>query len=163
MSRGRQDQNDDRDEAFQGGQGNMPMSNPLDSLFGNRMSMAAGVTEMSSSDPAELVNKLLERILVAEPEGGGSEIRLMLSDDILPGTEIRLLRGIDGSLSVNLITDNATSFQTLVSAQDSLRRQLESMEKDVRVEVNAETGESGSENGDTRQRSRGLLYEDGQA
>ncbi len=157
------DQDNEDMNAFSGaGQGNMPMSSPLDGLFANRMGAMSEMTEMSSPDSTELANKLLERILVAEPESGGSEIRLMLNDDVLPGTEIRLLRGVDGFLSVSLVTDNATSFQTLVAAQDSLRRQLEGMEKNVHVEVTSETAGSGAEHNDTRQRSRGLLYEEGQ-
>lgn len=158
---GRHDEQD-MDMSQWSAQRNMPMSNPLDSLFGNRMPTmpeAAGTT----SDSAELVNRLLERILVAEPKGGGSEIRLMLNDDVLPGTEVHLLRSADGSLAVKLVTDNASSFQTLVAAQDRLREQLEGMEKDVRVEVMSETSGNDAEHGDMRQRSRGLPYEDGQA
>lgn len=159
---GEQDKNDSsRDSPT----GNMPMSNPLDSLFGGRMTAVTEVAKPSSMpSSSELVDKLLDRILVAEPKNGGSEVRLLLNDDILPGTEVRLLRGADGMLSISLVTDNASSFQTLVAAQDALRRQLEKMEgQDVRVDVNSES--SGNESGanDTRQRSRGLPYEDEQA
>ena len=98
---GRHDEQD-MDMSQWSAQRNMPMSTPLDSLFGNRMPTmpeAAG----TASDSAELVNRLLERILVAEPKGGGSEIRLMLNDDVLPGTEVHLLRSADGSLAVKLV------------------------------------------------------------
>ena len=142
-------------------QGGMAMRSPLDGLFGR---MTAVVEAAPVTDPAALADRLLERILVAEPQGGGSEIRLMLGDDVLPGTEIRLLRGADGALSVSLVTENATAFQTLVAAQDSLRRRLEGLEgQEVRVEVTSGTDRNEAEDGDARRRSRGLPYEDGQA
>ena len=103
-----------------------------------------------------LAEKLVERILVSGPDGG-HEIRLTLGKDVLPGTEIRLQRGSDGVLSVQLATDNAASFQTLVGAQESLKARLGSFEKDVRVEVISERGGAEAESGDGRRQSRGSM------
>ena len=63
-----------------------------------------------------------------------------------------------GMLSVTLSSSDASSFQTLVSAQDSLKSMLESLEKgNVRVEV---TRDSGREDNDSGRRSRTYMTED---
>lgn len=131
------------------------MAGPLDTLFAGRMAQAeAAAPSGDAPDLGALAEKLVERILVSGPDGG-HEIRLTLGKDILPGTEIRLQRGIDGMLSVRLATDNAASFQTLVGAQESLKARLEPFEKDVRVEVVSEGDGAEAENGDGRRQSRG--------
>lgn len=132
------------------------MTGPLDTLFAGRMAQAAETAAPPGDAPdlGALAEKLVERILVSEPSGG-SEIRLMLGKDVLPGTEIRLQRGSDGLLSVLVTADNAASFQTLVGAQESLKARLESFERNVRVEVVSERGGADAEDGDTRRRSRG--------
>ena len=131
------------------------MAGPLDTLFAGRMAQAeAAAPSGDAPDLGALAEKLVERILVSGPDGG-HEIRLTLGKDILPGTEIRLQRGIAGMLSVRLATDNAASFQTLVGAQESLKARLEPFEKDVRVEVVSEGDGAEAENGDGRRQSRG--------
>ena len=132
------------------------MTNPLESLFAGRMGQPAS----DGPDLGALAEKLVERILVSDPVEGRSEIRLMLGKDVLPGTEIRLLRGSDGLLSVRLETDDAASFQTLVGAREALKTQLERFEKNgVRVEVVSERDGADAEDGDARRRSRGLFIE----
>ena len=132
------------------------MTGPLDALFSGRMTQAAETAAPPGDVPdmGALAEKLVERILVSEPSEG-HEIRLILGKDVLPGTEIRLQRGSDGLLSVRMATDDAASFQTLVGAQESLKARLESLERNVRVEVVSERGGADAENGDTRRRSRG--------
>lgn len=133
------------------------MSSPLDTLFAGRMEAPPDST--GSAPPADLeglAEKLVDRILVSQPGEGAAEVRIRLGGDILPGTEITLRRGADGLLAVRLATTDAASFQTLVSAQDSLRARLEAMEKDVRVDVVSERGGSEAENNDARRESRGL-------
>lgn len=132
------------------------MTGPLDTLFNGRMTQAAETAAPSGDTPdmGALAEKLVERILVSEPSEG-SEIRLILGKDVLPGTEIRLQRGSDGLLSVRMTTNDAASFQTLVGAQESLKARLESLERNVRVEVASERGGADAESGDSRRRSRG--------
>lgn len=132
------------------------MTGPLDTLFAGRMTQASETAAPSGDvpDPGALAEKLVERILVSEPSEG-SEIRLVLGKDVLPGTEIRLQRGSDGLLSVWMATGDAASFQTLVGAQGALKTRLEALERNVRVEVVSERGGADAESGDTRQRSRG--------
>ena len=61
-------------------------------------------------------------------------------------------------LSVMLSSSDASSFQTLVSAQDSLKSMLEKLEgSSVRVEV---TKDSGREDNDSGRRSRTYMTED---
>jgi type III secretion system needle length determinant len=137
--------------------GQMP-SLPLDALFSGRM-VSPAPPEVRPDGPmpsGELVESLVERILVGQNADGGQEVRLRLGSDTLPGTEIRLTKNADGTLQVVLATDNASSFQTLVAAQHDLKARLERLDCPVRVDV---TSESGSEDNDSRRRSRGLVPE----
>lgn len=138
------------------------MTSPLESLFSGRMEQmtpapaeaAAPASPMEHGD----LEQLVERILVATPEGGGNEVRLTLGSQILPDTEIILQRDADGLLSVTLSSANASSFQTLVSSQGTLQQMLEQLEnRSVRVEVHSDTGR---EDNDSRRRSRGYTAED---
>lgn len=143
-----------REEAREG-QAMPSASSLLGSLFESKMSaVAAPATAGGNLD--ELVGELTQRILVSDPKSGApAEIRLHLNDSILPDTRITLQRGPDGLLSVLLTTGNASSMQTLVSAHQSLREQLEKHGPvDVRVSGAEESGQSGN---DANQRSRGLV------
>ncbi len=122
------------------------MSSPLDGLFAGKAEAPAPLAEAD-------LDSLVQRILVSTPESGGHEVRISLSDSVLRGTEIVLQRGPDGMLLVSLNTTDAASFQTLVSAQDELKRALESRESgNVRVDVRRD-GENGN---DAERKSRGL-------
>ena len=134
------------------------MTNPLESLFSGRMEGVAPADPAAQGpDQAEL-EKLVERILVSTPEQGGHEVRLSLGSHALPGTEITLHRDMTGMLSVMLSSSDASSFQTLVSAQDSLKSMLEKLEgSSVRVE---DTKDSGREDNDSGRRSRTYMTED---
>ena len=125
------------------------MSSPLDSLFAGKAEAAAPAAQLAEAD----LDTLVERILVSTPESGGHEVRISLGDSVLRGTEIILQRGLDGMLSVSLNTTDAASFQTLVSAQNELKRMLETRENgDVRVEVSRDNGHDGN---DADRESRG--------
>ena len=133
------------------------MTNPLDSLFSGRMEPVQAPSAAPSTDSAEL-EQLVERILVSTPEKGGHEVRLSLGSQTLPGTEIVLQRGVDGRLTVSVNCTDASSFQTLVAAQDTLQSRLSSLENsDVRVMVTQDTGR---EENDSNRRSRGYMEED---
>ena len=99
---------------------------------------------------------LLQRILVAEYDSQGTEVRLTLGDNVLPGTEIRLLRCGDGSLDVSLVTDNPASWQTLVAAQEDLRQRLE-RQSQGNVRVHVRSSAQADTDADSRRRSRGLV------
>lgn len=137
--------------------GQMP-SLPLNDLFSGRMtSITPGeVRPEAPMPPGELAEKLVERILVGQTADGGQEVRLRLGPDVLPGTEIRLTKGPDGVLQVHLVTDNASSFQTLVAAQSDLKARLENLDSPVRIDI---TSESGAEDNDSNRRSRGWIPE----
>lgn len=134
------------------------MGNPLDSIFQMQTPPTDASRPEAPAHPVEndMTQALVDRILVATPPEGGSEIRIQLSRDVLPDTEIRLVRSSDGMLTVTLETQDATSFQTLVDAQNSLRTRLEQQEGMVRVNVTTGTG-SEAEDGNPDRRSRGYV------
>ena len=115
---------------------------------------AAGIGAPKELGEAEL-SRLVDRILVGSPERG-SEVRLVLNDRVLPGTEIRLARDAAGALQVTIETRDDAAFQTLVGARNDLERALQAAEKgSVSLDMRRE-GEDEGEAGDMRRRSRGL-------
>ncbi len=128
-----------------------------------------------------LTDKLVDRILVSSPESGQGEVRIALKDDLLPGTEVRIQRGADGSLSVRFVTDNPVSERLLGKEQlSSLQNALgQTMQTEVRVQtvrtdgsMSSEADSGGQQNrggqqgqqdqGDSRQRSRQYDLFDGE-
>ena len=110
----------------------------------------------ASGDVAELVDKLVDRILVSEPGKGNPEVRITLNDGALSGAELTLSRATDGQLFVRLSCADAGAFQTAVGARDSLQTALERSGENVRVEVARHSDASGGNEGDAHRRSRGL-------
>lgn len=132
----------------------------MESLFGQRMATADAAAVSATPEEAgtmgDMVNTLVERILVSEPDTGNPEVRITLGDGALSGTELSLSRAPDGQLSVRLSCGEFAAFQTAVGAQDSLRAALERSGENVRVEVtrSGEPDDAGGGNeGDSRQRS----------
>ena len=138
-----------------------PDENPqasLSSLF-SMVGMFSEVEGMASAGPvhaaglsAEELDRLVERILVSAEEGR-QEVRLTLSDRILPGTEIILSRTPEGMLSVSLHCTDSSSFQTRVASQFDLKKRLEAHEMTA-VEVSVDIQQ---EDGDADRRSRGYF------
>lgn len=120
---------------------------------GTAMPVMAGGPTDAAGNMDDMVSGLVDRILASPVgEGGVQEVRLTVSADILPDTEIRLSRGLDGLLCVTLSTGREQSFQTLVAAQDSLRAALAALEnKAVRLTVS----NSGAKNASAGRRLRG--------
>lgn len=113
----------------------------------------AAQTASSAQRAEALAEHLAERILVSEPSAAGQEVRIQPAGNILPDTEICLVRGTDGLLSAVIHTDNPASFQTLAAAQHDLRARLEASEgQPVHVELRS----SADDDNDPRRRSRGL-------
>ncbi len=114
----------------------------------------AGLTT-ASGDIDVLVRSLVSQLLVSVPDATQSEVRLTLGPDILPATTIRLLRGPDSLLRVDVTADRFDSFQTLVGAQSQLREALEKMENGaVRLTISGGYAQTGDDEGSSR-RSRG--------
>jgi type III secretion system needle length determinant len=147
---------EDNREKGQGSQVMPSASSLLSSLFESRMSAVAAPPPPAAGKLDDLVDDLVQRILVSDPQSGApAEIRLQLNDSILADTRISVSRGPDGLLSVLLETGNASSLQTLVSAQQSLREQL-AVHGPVNVRIN-NAQESGQGDNDARRRSQGLV------
>jgi type III secretion system needle length determinant len=84
----------------------------------------------------ELLTRLADRILVSAPDAGGPrEVRLMLREEVLPGTEIRIQRQPDGNVSVQFVTNDVRAEQLLgVSQLNDLQSVLtRGLHVDVRV------------------------------
>ena len=109
--------------------------------------------QKSILDPDSL-NNLVSHILVNSPESGRAEVRLMLNDNVLRGTEISISRDLNGQLSVQISCKDPSSFQTLVASRNDLQQTLEQQERQT-VNVTMTDSTDAGEN-DTRQRSRGL-------
>ncbi|MBQ9451786.1 MAG: hypothetical protein IJU65_00610 [Desulfovibrio sp.] len=126
----------------------------MESLFANHMAEATPTTAPETVPVADL-DKLVERILVAEPAKGAHEVRITLGEGMLKGAELLIMRHADGQLAVQVSCMDAASFQTAVSARQGLVETLEAHGERVQVVVNRAEDSDGNE-GDTRQRSRGL-------
>ena len=150
-----------------------PVDPALEALFKDFAAMAAHMNAMTApgvqsveatAAPAPAqgleaidLNELVTRILVNTPERGATEVRMTLQDNVLKGTEISIVRGNDGLLTVRLVTDNPASFQTLVAARYDLQAILQQQEgRPVSVVMLDETER---EKNDSRRRSKGLYDE----
>ncbi|MDD2966870.1 MAG: type III secretion HpaP family protein [Desulfovibrionaceae bacterium] len=132
------------------------MSNPFEALFANKMQQVASSALQAEHSPHELntlASKLVDRILVSEPNAAQQEVRISVSNDIMPNTEICLRRDSSGQLSIVITSENASSFQTLVAEQHTLRQLLEKQEG-AAVRVSIQQGTEG-EDADARKHSRG--------
>ncbi|MBQ9405879.1 MAG: hypothetical protein IJU37_03955 [Desulfovibrio sp.] len=108
------------------------------------------------------MDKLVERILVAEKSSGTQEVRITLADGLLNGAELTIQRHLDGQLAVLVSCMDDASFQTAVSARQGLTEALKAHGESVQVVVSKADAGGGNE-GDTRQRSRGLQFESEEA
>jgi type III secretion system needle length determinant len=132
------------------------MSNPFEALFANKMQQVVSSALQAEHSPHELntlASKLVDRILVSEPNAAQQEVRISVSNDIMPNTEICLRRDGSGQLSIVITSENASSFQTLVAEQHTLRQLLEKQEG-AAVRVTIQQGTEG-EDADARKHSRG--------
>ena len=130
----------------------------MQSLFVNRMQEPVSATVPESApvgDMGEAMDKLVKRILVAEPVQGAHEVRLTMGEGMLQGAELSITRHADGQLAVKVSCQDAASFQTAVAARQGLIEALEA--RGERVQVVVDRGDAGGGNeGDSRQRSKGL-------
>jgi type III secretion system needle length determinant len=118
-----------------------------------------------SGNFAKTAEAICERILVSEKDvSGRQEIRISLKNDILPDTEIRLVRD-DKGLHITLVTTSAESRQFLESRQQGLEDFLsQRMKEKFSVSVSddrkqqSEQGDSGQDQGRSRQQRN--LYDE---
>ena len=101
----------------------------------------------------EDLNMLVERILVSAANDGTQEVRLILNERVLSGTEIILSRDHGGQLVVALHCTDASTFQTLVASQFDLKQMLEAREAST-VHVSVDIHQDGN---DSERRSRGYF------
>ncbi len=104
----------------------------------------------------EKITKLAENILVSKADSKQQEVRITVNNDILAQTEIVINRDTDGGLLVSLVTDNDSSWQTLVQGQHDLRTLLVKTENNVTVRVQS-MAENQSESNDAQKRSRSFI------
>ncbi len=123
----------------------------LNQMQGQSATAATAATDKTMD--ADATAKLVESILVSQPDAKNQEVRIQVNQDILSQTEIILNRDAQGNLQVTLVTDNAKSWQTLVQGQHELRDILAKGENDVTVKVQ-NTSENQAENNDHQRRSR---------
>lgn len=143
------------------------MTHPLDSLLAQQISAQEegqpAPSPTGSNDAAQrielLAEQLAQNILVGEKTGGAQEVRISVNPDVLPQTEISLVRQPDGSLTATLVSNDAAAFQTLVAGQADLQARLEQWGAS-QVRVNIHSGQQG-EDADMRRRSRGLTGHEG--
>jgi type III secretion system needle length determinant len=110
-----------------------------------------------ANSPLELAQKLVARVLVSEQTALGQEARLMVDPSLLPDTEIRLSRGVDGFLNVTVLTSDPGAMQALVQARSDLERALQKTEgASFKLELSGSKDQDGAHKDNPDRRSRGL-------
>lgn len=154
-----QQRQDARDEREQRDMQAMPSpASLMESLFAGRMGGQASVAAPETvpvEGAGDNLDKLVERILVAERAQGAQEVRITLGDGMLKGAELSIMRHADGQLAVRVSCMDAASFQTAVAARQGLTDALEARGERVQVVVDRGDASDGNE-GDERRRSQGL-------
>ena len=101
-----------------------------------------------------VVQQICDKILVSDPGSGTREVRIMLKDSVLPGTEIRLVQEA-GKLQVQFVTDNADSASKLAQHQATLQtllnEKLSNHEVVVEVAMDSQSGQDMGGDGRSRQ------------
>jgi len=106
------------------------------------------------------IREVVSRILVSDPQySNKEEVRIVLQDSFLEGTEIRVAREGDG-VKITIVTDSSESYEFLSQQQEPMGNELKD-KLDRNVQVSVELTESGREQqneGRSRQR-RSVLDE----
>jgi type III secretion system needle length determinant len=123
------------------------------------LSKTAGPVAVETTPPADgggfeqVVQQICDKILVSEPGSGVREVRIMLKESALPGTEIRLIQDA-GRLQVQFITDNADVHTRLAQQQATLQALLNEKLRDHEVVVEVAMDSQSPDTGDGRSRER---------
>ncbi len=119
------------------------LANPF-ALFGTLAAPAGAPAPQAPAAEARFagLQEAIERILVSDGSTGGErEVRVRLSDDLLPGTELRIVQH-EGRLEVAFVAVDPASLAWLVSQSESMARELaRRLKRDVRVAVRDEEGD----------------------
>jgi len=108
---------------------------------------------------SDISREIADRILVSDPElSGRQEVRIMLKESVLPGTEIRIRKEGD-SVQIQLVTTSNDTFILLSDRKDQLQGHLHSRLGE-RVSVGLEFNETGAGQGDGRSRQRRNMYDE---
>ncbi len=110
-------------------------------LQGSMSSSVSGISSISAphfsaQEIDAMLNMLVERIAMTDASAHMVTVEVSLADTALQGTTVHLTRSLDGLLAVNVMTNDAASFQTLVGAQLDLKIKLEALDVgSVRVDI----------------------------
>ncbi len=101
----------------------------------------------------QVVQQICDKILVSDPGTGSREVRIILKESALPGTEIRLVQEA-GKLQVQFVTDNADSQLKLQQHQATLQTMLNEKLGGQEVVVEVAMDAQGQDMGDGRSRQQ---------
>ena len=149
-----------------------------DALLQNLAQQSRGVDGRQAAQPpvpaepriSDMVREVADRILVSDTGSAGhQEVRIILKDDVLGGTEIRV-REHDGAVDITFVAGTKDAEQLLGTRQDEIRTSLgERLNREVRVEItdrdggrdHAGGGQSrGQEQNEGRSRNRRSAYDE---
>lgn len=113
---------------------------------------------------AALAEQVAERILVSDPsQAGQREVRVLLKDDVLPQTEVRISRQ-DGEVRIEFVTQSSDSYALLAEHQSDLQSRLSQRldQQPVTVALTHSGSDASREQGqpDGRSRNRRDLYDE---
>jgi type III secretion system needle length determinant len=140
-------------------------SSPGDAiLLGMSRTAPAAVQDpaaMAGASLDNIVQQIADRILVSDPatSGGAREVRILLKESALPGTEIRILQEA-GKLQVQFRTDNARVQELLLQNQSSLQTLLNERLEKHEVVVDVAMDSRGQDTNDGRSRQQRNLQEE---
>ncbi len=121
------------------------------------------ISNLTSKEVASFISSVADRILVATKNVEGSaEVRISLKNDILPETEVRIVRDSE-KLSVEFITFSQKSEELLMSHKGLLENHLRENLKfpDITVAINySQRNDTFSFNSDGRSRGQRNIYEE---
>lgn len=116
---------------------NSALQNPMSNVVVEATSVSA--PHFTAKEIDAMVNMLVQRITITDTSAHMVTMEVSLADTALRGTTLSLTRSMDGLLAVNLMTNDAATFQTLVGAQVDLKAKLEALDTGfVRVEISHE-------------------------
>lgn len=107
----------------------------------------------------QIVQQVADRLLIAPPGSGATEVRIQLKENVLPGVEIRIVQQ-GGQLQVQLVADSLRTQQLLAAHQDDLQRQLGAKLGEQPVVVSVELESGGQPDRDGRSRNQRSLAEE---
>jgi type III secretion system needle length determinant len=152
-SRGRDTEKKDRTEE------GSPASAILQNMMPRHAHDADEIKAVDAPQPVqqlnEVVQQVADRILVGESsETGQSEVRIMLKDNVLDGTEIRVTENA-GAYEVTFVADNKDIETFLANRQEQITTALgEKLDKEIKVAVTDRDG-TPNQQGDERGRQQG--------